>query len=151
MEAQLTEYLYEHIPLSAAMGIKVVKANSHQVILSAPLSNNINHKKTVFGGSLHASATLACWSLLYLKLREAVKEPVQIVIAKSEVMYCAPVETDFFVECAVPDEIAWCRFLKMLQTKKKGRIELFAQISQNGRLCVDYQAVFGVMKEAGVN
>lgn len=147
MEAQLTEYLYQHIPLSAAMGIKVENATTHHVILSAPLSKNINHKKTVFGGSLHASATLACWSLLYLNLRETANEPVQIVIAKSEVVYCAPVETDFFVECVVPDEIAWRRFIKMLETKKKGRIQLFAQIFQNGHLCVDYQAVFGVKKE----
>ena len=93
--ANLENYLLQHIPLSAAIGVKVEAALSEHVILSAPFLNNINHKNTVFGGSLHAVATLACWSLLYVNLLEMSEKNIQIVIASSEIFYTAPVISDF--------------------------------------------------------
>ncbi|MFB3040360.1 MAG: YiiD C-terminal domain-containing protein, partial [Candidatus Poribacteria bacterium] len=64
----LEEYLHEHIPLSKAIGVKVVEADSAGVTLSAPLAPNINHRETVFGGSASAVAILAAWTLLYVRL-----------------------------------------------------------------------------------
>ena len=142
MEKTLEDYLYQHIPLSCALGIHVDLASSQKVILSAPFANNINHKKTVFGGSLHAVATLTCWSLLYINLKKASEAPVEIVIAKSDVSYLAPVISDFKVECLIPDHTTWQHFLKTLHSKGKARIHLSATIHQQDRLCVDYQAVF---------
>jgi len=139
---RLEEYLWKHIPISSAMGISVQIANSEHVILSAPFANNINHKQTVFGGSLHAVATLACWSLLHLNLTELFKEPIQIVIASSNVEYLAPVSLDFQAECCRPQQEAWEYFLKMLRKKRKARLDLKAQIVQDNRLCVDYSGAF---------
>lgn len=145
-ETLLKNYLRQHIPISAAMGVGVELASSERVILSAPFSNNINHKNTVFGGSLHAVATLACWSLLNVSLAELGEKNVQIVIAKSDVAYVAPVAADFKAECQRPDATSWERFLKMLQKKGKGRIALTAKIFQDSELCVDYSGVFVVLK-----
>src|SRR5665647_2180784 len=102
-EKLIEAYLYENIPLSEAMGIKVEYASLDKIILKAPLKNNINHKKTVFGGSLHAVSTLACWCLLYVNLAIASKDVLQIVITKSEVNYISPVNDDFKVECLMPE------------------------------------------------
>ncbi|CCB87066.1 MULTISPECIES: YiiD C-terminal domain-containing protein [Parachlamydia] len=142
MEKKVEAYLYAHIPITQAMGIKVELATPQKVILFAPLANNINHKKTVFGGSLHAVATLACWSLLYIHLHN---EPFQIVITKSEVSYDAPVSEDFRAECEFPKKEEWDRFIKILKIRGKGRIRLFAKIYQKGKLCVDYHATFAVI------
>lgn len=142
LETILKEYLAEHIPISSAMGIKVDLASPQQVILSAPLSPNINHKKTVFGGSLHAVATLACWSLLHLNLGELFEEHLQIVIASSEIAYRAPIASDFKAECRMPPPVEWERFLKTLQNKGKARIHLSAKIFQEHQLCVDYTGIF---------
>ena len=46
-QENLTEYLYEQIPLSKAMGIKIQHASLQNVIIAAPLAPNINHKKYV--------------------------------------------------------------------------------------------------------
>lgn len=137
----LEEYLHRHIPISAAMGIRVEEASEDRVVLFAPFSNNINHKKTVFGGSLHAVATLACWSLLHLNLQE-----VQIVITHSEVAYQAPVDGDFRAECKMPEKKSWQRFMKMVQSKGKARIALEATIAHKGRLAVQFQGVFAAWK-----
>lgn len=138
----LEQYLQEHIPISSAMGVTVETASSSHIVLSAPISNNINHKKTVFGGSLHAVATLACWGLLHVNLAEWQEAGVQIVIASSNVAYLAPVDTDFKAECHMPNPAEWDRFKKMLQKKGKARIELHAKIVQKGKLCVNYSGVF---------
>jgi len=142
LEISLEEYLHKHIPISSAMGVSVDLASNNQIILSAPFANNINHKKTVFGGSLHAVSTLACWSLLHLNLFNLLGENIQIVIASSEVEYLAPVTTDFKAECSMPDVLDWEKFLKMLQRKGKARLKLHATILQEDRLCVNYSGVF---------
>ena len=71
MTADLENYIHQQIPISAAMGIRVTRADSRAVELSAPLAPNINHRETVFGGSAAAVATLAAWTLVLVRLREA--------------------------------------------------------------------------------
>jgi thioesterase domain-containing protein len=142
LTSKLEEYLLEHIPISSAMGVSVQLATSNKIVLRASFVNNINHMKTVFGGSLHAVATLACWSLLHVNLMDLLGKGVQIVIASSEVEYLLPVTTDFQTECCMPEVLDWGRFVKMLQKKGKARIKLYAKIFQEGHLCVDYTGVF---------
>ena len=146
LEHLLENYLLKHIPISAAMGVKVDRACSNQIILSAPLSNNINHKNTVFGGSLHAVATLACWSLLHINLLNLLKENCQIVIASSEIQYLAPVSSDFKTESHMPDALNWECFIKTLRKRGKARLKLSAQIIQESQLCVDYSGIFVAIK-----
>lgn len=138
----LEKYLHKHIPISSAIGIKVDIASSERVVLSAPFLNNINHKQTVFGGSLHSVATLTCWSLLHVNLLELFKDPVQIVIASSEINYLTPVSSNFKAECFHPKINAWERFLTILRKKGKARLQLNARISEKGQLCVDYSGIF---------
>lgn len=145
MEKQLEAYLHAHIPISKSMGITVEPSSLQKVILAAPFENNINHKKTVFGGSLHAVATLACWSLLHLNLKD-LHDHIQIVITKSHIEYLAPVEGDFKAICHMPEPDKWQYFLKTLQRKGKARIQLSAQIHYNNKLSVDYQAQFAVIQ-----
>lgn len=138
----LEKYLHKHIPISSAIGVKVDVASSERVVLSAPFLNNINHKQTVFGGSLHAVATLTCWSLLHVNLIELFNDPIQIVIASSEINYLTPVTSDFKAECLHPQINAWDRFITVLRKKGKARLQLSARISENGQLCVDYAGIF---------
>ena len=136
---RLLKYLYEQIPLSEAMGITIDEASPDRVVMKAPFLPNINHKQTVFGGSLHAVATLACWSLLYLNMK------CQIVITKSEVAFQAPVKGDFTAICQKPDAATWSRFMKTLQ-RGRARIALVAQIIDGGRLAVDFRGEFAAIQ-----
>jgi thioesterase domain-containing protein len=145
-EKDLEDYLLENIPISAAMGVKVGIASLTKIILEAPFANNINHKKTVFGGSLHAVATLACWSLLHVNLAVLLGDSIQIVIANSEIQYLSPVSQDFKVECSQPDSDTWVYFLKTLSKKGKARVTLQAKIFQMSKLCVDYSGTFVAIK-----
>lgn len=146
LKSYLEDYLLKNIPITAAMGVKVNSASLDKIILQASFSNNINHKKTVFGGSLHAVATLACWSLLHVNTMNLYPGSIQIVIANSEAAFLAPVTSDFKAECCLPDTHTRERFFTTLQKKKKARIKLDAQIWQDGKLCFDYSGVFAAIR-----
>ena len=70
--AELEKFLHAKIPLTAAMGIRVVQTGPRQLILEAPLAPNINHLGSVFGGALHTLPTLACYAALWTLLVFAV-------------------------------------------------------------------------------
>src|SRR5581483_6434170 len=69
VEQEIEQYLHRHIPLSAAMGVRVRAASPERVELAAPLAPNINHHETLFGGSGAAIATLSAWTLVNIRLR----------------------------------------------------------------------------------
>ena len=62
--SELQRYLHEHIPLTAAMEVKVVSCGPDAAHLSAPLAPNINHRDTAFGGSASALAPFRYTELL---------------------------------------------------------------------------------------
>ena len=141
---ELEYYLHRNIPISQAIGVRVETASLQKVILSAPFLNNINHKKTVFGGSLHAVATLSCWSLIHIHLKQL--PTFDIVITTSSIQYLHPVTSDFQTICELSDEGKWQRFISALSLKEKGRISLQAKIFQNDILAVAYEGTFAAIK-----
>ena len=143
-EEQLQNYLHRNIPLSVAMGVSVVSVSVEEVVLSAPLAPNINHKSTVFGGSLAAVATLSCWSLLYANLQQ-VSARYQIVVTHSEIQYFQPVHHDFEARCSFSDKIRWKGFLKRLHRMGKARIQLKATIGGENDPAVGFQGTFAAL------
>lgn len=123
----MERYLWEHIPLSAAMGVRVVAAAPEHVLLSAPLGPNINHHETVFGGSAAVLATLSAWTLLHLRLEQA-EVGAQLVIQRSSMEYEKPIAGDFDADCAFSDTAAWHRFRTTLDRRGRARLTLTAQL-----------------------
>lgn len=140
---EVEKYLHEHIPITESMGVEVQSAGPDGVILSAPFKKNFNHQKTIFGGSLHSLATLACWTYLYLRLKG---QGLELVIQKSEIDYISPVIGDFTAECLPPSEGEWNQFVKSLEKKGKGRLHLSAKITENGMLAVIFHGIFVALK-----
>ncbi len=146
-QAKLEQYLLENIPLSSALGVTVSVASAEKIILSAPIGPNINHKLTVFGGSLHSVATLACWSFVFINLKQ-LNIDAEIVISASHTKYLTAVTTDFKAECTLENKDDLVRFEKILQKKGKARIKLHAKIYQGENLAMDYHGEFvGIKKQ----
>lgn len=137
---KLEEYIHTNIPISVPMGISVECASQQIVVITAPLSNNINYTGAVFDSSLHAVSTLACWSLLHLNLEEF--SPVDIVLCHSNVGYITPVTYDFKAQCLVPHDMYWEYFFKMLQIKGRGEIDLKATIDHQDKRAVNFDGTF---------
>ena len=93
--------LRRDMPITRALGLRVVGHEGGGLVLSSPLEPNINHKGTAFAGSLNATATLAGWGTIWLALREhGIRS--HVVIQDSTVHYFRPVTGDFTARCKAP-------------------------------------------------
>jgi thioesterase domain-containing protein len=128
----LEEVLHQDIPLTRDMGVKVISWQNHSLRLHLPLEPNINHKSTLFGGSLYCGAVLAGWGWLYLRLKEAGIDDGHIVIQEGQISYPLPVKTDGVAICDAPDDATWERFVKMYQRRGRARLSLATRIVAEG-------------------
>jgi thioesterase domain-containing protein len=138
---QLETYLHEHIPLSAAMGVRVVSLDPRTVTLEAPLGPNINHRETVFGGSASALAILAAWSLVHVRLAEA-GHGYRIVIQRNSVEYDAPMPGTFSAVSRLTEPDAWPRFMRMLERKGRARVGVSCVLESEGVACGRFEGTF---------
>lgn len=137
----LQKYLHEHIPISKAMGVEVLEATVNGVKLYAPLSPNINHRETVFGGSASAVAILSAWSLLYLRLKiENINR--RIVIQRSTMTYECPITDMFTASSVVRDPAAWFRFVTTLRRKDRARVRVNSILHCNDRKVGEFEGDF---------
>ena len=124
----LESILHHDIPLTRDMGLKVLDWHDHQLRLRLPLEANVNHKSTMFGGSLYCAAVLAGWGWLHLRLREEGIEDGHIVIQEGQISYPLPVTMDAVSICQAPSAAVWKKFLAMYQRYGRARITLHSRI-----------------------
>lgn len=124
----LTTFLHDQIPLARAMEMKVVEAGAERVVLSAPLAPNRNHLGTAFGGSLQALPTLACYSALWMTLREAGYDG-HVVVKSSHATFHDPLAGDLRAVCVRPSAAEVTPFLATLRRHKKARMELHSEVA----------------------
>ncbi len=130
--SSVESYLHRKIPLSASMGVRVRTATVERVELWLPLRPNINHEKTVFGGSAAAAATLAAWTLLHLRLTEAHSD-AQLVVQRSTMEYRKPIMGDFEATCTFNDAKEWGRFWRTLERRGRARLTMTAKLIRGTR------------------
>lgn len=129
--ASVNDYLYEHIPITRHMGVSVIDYDGESVALAAPLSPNLNHRQTAFGGSIASLGILAGWTLLHLHFKERPPVP-RLVIQHSETDFRAAVTSDFEAVCRKPAPAQWRRFMQVLERRGRARIRLNADIIASG-------------------
>lgn len=134
--AELRATLAREMPVTQHLGVEVVGQEGSALLLRAPLGANRNHQGTAFGGSLNAIATLACWSALWLALREAGEAGV-VVIQDSAIRYLRPVTTDFTAAAELPPEKLE-KLLETLRRRGKGRITVAATVSDDAGPAVTF-------------
>lgn len=145
-KTEIEQYLYKHIPITKALGVKAVAFSQGEVKFEAPLSKNINHRSTAFGGSISSLLITTCWSYLRLLLDEIQPIP-RIVIGRSETKYLKPISSDFTAKLMMPAQQDVALFMETFQRFGKARIELSATIEQEGDLAAKFQGNFVAIKQ----
>lgn len=130
--AYLQTVLHHDIPLTAEMGLEVLEWREQQLSLHLPLAPNVNHKSTMFGGSLYCGAVLAGWGWLHLRLKEEGIGDGHIVIQEGQISYPLPVTGDAVAICPAPDAAIWKKFLAMYQRYGRARLTLDTRILNAG-------------------
>lgn len=142
--AEAGAYLREHIPIAAAMGVQVEACGPAEVVLTAPLAANVNHRATVFGGSASAVAILAAWTWLHFALRDVGLE-CRVVIQRNTMDYLLPIDGDFTAHCPGLAPAAFEKLVRTLRRHGKARTALDAELRLGGRTVAtfggDYVAV----------
>lgn len=138
---RLTTYLHREIPISGSMGIEVESIGPGQVILSAPLEPNLNHKSTAFGGSLSAIAVLSGWALLHLRLEEAELD-AELVIRRNETSYGAAAHGRFRAAATLADEEQWALLARTIKRGRMARIDMRAIVSTDAGPCAAFSGEF---------
>jgi thioesterase domain-containing protein len=137
----LERTLHEEIPLTRTMGVTVARCDARGLVLGAALAPNLNHKQTAFGGSLNSLATLACWGLIQLLVRDR-GQAATVVIQESSVQFLKPVMQDFEATCPLPPGPVIERFLHMLERKGRARLELEASVHSGDEVALRFRGQF---------
>lgn len=139
--ADLQAYLHAHIPLSAAMGVSVLRASDDEVLLEALLAPNLNHRSTAFGGSLATLAILSAWSWLHRYTRTRGLNP-GLVIQRESTQFVAPAKGDFQAHCRAPDAAQADHFIRTLQRHRRARLELHSRLISQELVVGEFTGTF---------
>ncbi|HEX9854748.1 MAG TPA: YiiD C-terminal domain-containing protein [Acidimicrobiia bacterium] len=140
---ELTEYLHASIPISEAMGIRVVSAGSRRVVLAAPLLPNVNHQGTIFGGSLAGVAITAGFAVIVLALHDSGLAH-RVVVQRHEYRYLLPGRSDFEAEATIDHE-SWRRLGEALARRGVGRIEIGSTVRCGASLIGESTGLFAAL------
>lgn len=139
----LQDYLDHAIPLVPQMGVRVVELNDDALVLAAPLAPNRNHIGTVFGGSLNALATLACWGLVWLALHG---RGAHIVIHEGRMKFARPATAEFSARCRLPDAADLQDLAAQFERRGRARIALTADVECRGQVVASFEGVFAAIR-----
>lgn len=145
MENALQTYLAENIPITTAMGMRVVVASPERVLLECPLEPNRNHRGTGFGGSIASIATLAGWAWIWVMMRERAIPP-NIVISKSSIEYVSPINDTFSAELRPPEESVIKSFIDSFDRRGSARIDLKVEVLCKGEAAARFVGTFVAVK-----
>ena len=132
------EFLHIQIPLTRAMGIRVVRHPAGFAV-EAPVALNYNHLHTAFGGSINSVATLAGYTFLWLELRHAA---AHLVILESSIRFVRPIRERIQAFCIEPEPEQLAAFGAALRREGKARIKLDVRVEEDGELAARFAATF---------
>jgi thioesterase domain-containing protein len=137
--SEAEKYFHEQIPITRAMGVRVVAYDENGFTIEAPVALNSNHLRTAFGGSINAVATLAAYGLLWLELRDPA---VHVVVAESSIRFLRPVREKIVAICRPPDMDEWTAFRTRFAEKGKARITLNVNVVEEGQTAAEFEGIF---------
>jgi thioesterase domain-containing protein len=133
------KYLHEQIPITRAMGVRVVSHGEDGFVVEAPVALNSNHLRTAFGGSINAVATLAAYGFLWLELNDAA---AHVVVAESSIRFLRPVRETIRAICLRPAAEELAAFRSQFAANRKARIALRVNVIEAGKTAAEFEGRF---------
>ena len=133
------EFFHQQIPITRAMGLRVVRNDETGFTVEAPVALNSNHLRTAFGGSINAVATLAAYGFVWLELNEAA---AHVVVAESSIRFRRPVRETIRATCARPDTESLAEFRRRFSEKQKAAITLHVSVTEAGEIAAEFEGRF---------
>lgn len=132
------EYLHREIPLTRAMGVRVL-AHEECFAVEAPVALNSNHLGTGFGGSIHSIATIAGYLFLWDQVRD---QRAHLVIGESTIRFLRPVRETIRAICSMPAAGDLGAFKSTLRSEGTARLPLEVRVEEDGLVAAQFRATF---------
>ncbi len=142
--ADFSKKIRADMPIANYMGLEVVSFDDHSATVRAPISPNLNDKKTAFGGSLYSICTVGCWSLVALNLAKR-DLTADIIIYDSQMKYFKPLTEDIEATCTLAEGANWDDFNKSIDENGKAKIAATAEVKLGDEQANAYAAKFAVI------
>ena len=139
MLREAEKFLHEQIPITRAMGLRVMANDESRFTVEAPVALNSNHLRTAFGGSINAVATLAAYGFLWMELSNPA---AHVVVAESSIRFLRPVRETIRATCLQPDADSLAAFHTQFVEKRKARIALRVNVTENGEVAAEFEGQF---------
>jgi thioesterase domain-containing protein len=133
------KYFHEQIPITRAMGVRVLANDKDGFEIEAPVALNSNHLRSAFGGSINAVATLAAYGFLWLELNDA---SAHVVVAQSSIRFLRPVLESIRAICLRPSAKELATFHSLFAAQRKARITLQVKIVEAGEIAAEFEGSF---------
>jgi len=133
------KFLHEQIPITRAMGLRVVGRDENGFVVEAPVALNSNHLRTAFGGSINAVATLAAYGFLWVELSDAA---AHVVVAESSIRFLRPIRETIRATCLRPNAKSLAAFRSQFAEKGKARIALRVNVAEAGETAAEFEGHF---------
>jgi thioesterase domain-containing protein len=141
----LEQTIRDSIPLSDAMQFSIQNLDMDGIEVSAPLQPNINIHGTGFAGSIYSVAVLTGWALCTHLMNE-LGMVGDLVVAKAEISYRAPVTSDLRCHCFATAQQRG-DFQQDWHDSGKARLSLEIKVGDKSQAIL--QATYVAVKPAG--
>jgi thioesterase domain-containing protein len=133
------EFLHQQIPITRAMGLRVLVSDEDGFAVEAPVALNSNHLRTAFGGSINAIATLAAYAFLWIQLHD---RAVHVVVAESSIRFLRPVREMIHAVCRRPEPEEWNAFETKFKSAGKAGLKLRVKVIEAGQTAAEFEGTF---------
>ena len=130
MLKSLQHLLHKDIPLTKDMGLELIKFKDNELQAIAPLSNNINDKGSVFGGSSSALMIITAWSLIKLNCDQH-EIVADIVIHKNKTIWHKASYEDLIINASLTKKYDFNVVKSTLASKRHQRIDCTIELVNN--------------------
>ena len=148
----LQAYVYEHIPIVRKNNFKIVEFGE-RIEVSGNFKEHINHRNSVFGGSLSNALIISAWAYARKIIHGFDCANTIIVIQTQEVKFILPVTKKFTsVNKEVSNQIK-DKALAMLNKFGKTRLEIESYITheEENDILASFKGQFAIIKKSSAD
>lgn len=143
-ELEFQQLLYEQIPITEKMGLKVIEFKPYSVKILAMLEPNLNHKCTAFGGSISSLMTVCGWGAVFANVKDSYPDS-HIVIQRGNIEYVSSIDKDFIAECTIEKQEEMRKLLLTYERFGRARITLDVYCRDGSKLLSKFQGQYAVL------
>jgi len=140
VEEDIQDYIFSHIPIVKTNGFEIQAQQGNKILVFGKLKDHINHRNSVFGGSISTALTLAAWAGVRSLIPQHQRSSTVVVIQSQKVEFTKPVLADFLAENETISEQKVARLFSNLDRFGKARITVKAHLVHTGES--DFRAHF---------